>query len=188
GAGTGALAGGIKGGLGSASEVLENGLTAAACVAVNSLGAVIDPASGLPWELRQEIAGEFGPIARRAVEPPAPPAGQAGANTTIAVVATDATLSKAQAQKLAQMAHDGLGRAIRPAHTMFDGDTIFCLATGKRPLPGESGFFGVGQAEAINQLGRAVADCLSRAITRALVSATSLGGLTAFRDLPARQG
>lgn len=187
GAGTGALAGGIKGGLGSASEVLDNGLTAAACVAVNSLGVVIDPETGLPWELRQEIAGEFGPGARRAVASPAPPAGQAGANTTIAVVATDAILSKAQAQKLAQMAHDGLGRAIRPAHTMFDGDTIFCLATGKRPLPGEGGFFGVAQAEALNQLGRAVADCLSRAITRAVVSATSLGGLTAFRDLPPRQ-
>jgi L-aminopeptidase/D-esterase-like protein len=186
GAGTGALAGGIKGGLGSASEVLDNGLTVAALVAVNSLGSVLDPASGLLWEARLEIDGELGPLGWRPVRPPAPDQGQAGRNTTIGVVATDALLSKVQAQKLAQMAHDGLARAIRPAHTMFDGDTIFCLATGRRPLPATEGFFAAPQAQALNELGRAMADCFTRAVMRGVVEAVSLPGLTALRDLPQR--
>ena len=186
GAGTGALAGGIKGGLGTASERLENGLTVAALVAVNSLGSVIDPASGRPWEARLEMDGELGELGRRAVRLPAADAGQAGGNTTIGVVATDAVLSKVQAQKLAQMAHDGLARAIRPAHTMFDGDTIFCLATGRRPLPETPGFFAAPQAQSLNELGRAVADCFTRAVTRGVLAATSLAGMTAFRDLPVR--
>ncbi|MCU0579694.1 MAG: P1 family peptidase [Desulfobacterota bacterium] len=184
GAGTGALAGGIKGGLGTASERLENGLVVAAIVAVNSLGTVIDPRTGRPWEIALEMNGEFGAQGLRAArlpeaEPAAPPS-----NTTIGVVATDAMLNKAQAQKIAQMAHDGLARAIRPAHTMFDGDTIFCLATGRKPLPETKGFFAAPHAQAINELGRAAADCFSRAVIRAVLEADSLGEMTAFRDLP----
>lgn len=186
GAGTGALAGGIKGGLGTASEFLENGLTVAAIVAVNSLGTVVNPRTGRPWEIDLEMNGEFGAQGRRDVRLPdvetlAPPS-----NTTIGVVATDARLNKAQARKIAQMAHDGLARAIRPAHTMFDGDTIFCLATGRKPLPELKGFFAAPQAQSLNELGRAAADCLTRAIIRAVLEADGLGKMRAFRDLPDR--
>jgi L-aminopeptidase/D-esterase-like protein len=186
GAGAGALSGGVKGGLGMASEVLESGLTVAALVAVNSLGSVIDPGTGLAWELRLEIANEFNDIGQQAVKLPEPPQPVPGANTTIGVVATDTTLTKAQAQKIAQMAHDGMARAIRPSHTMFDGDTIFCLATGKRDLPETEGFFAAPKAQAINDVGTAAANCMSRAIIHALIAAESLGEVKALRDLPAR--
>ena len=183
GAGTGAISGGIKGGVGTASEVLDSGLTVAALLAVNSLGTVIEPAMGRPWESRLEMAGEFGPQAGRRVRLPQPPASGPAKNTTIGIVATDAVLTKAQAQKLAQMAQDGLARAIRPAHTMFDGDTIFCLATGKRNLPESSGFFAAPSAQAINELGRAAADCAARAIIRGVLSAKGLAGIAAFGEL-----
>jgi L-aminopeptidase/D-esterase-like protein len=186
GAGTGAFSGGIKGGLGCASEVTASGITVAALVAVNSLGSVIDPGSGTLWERRLEVDGEFGPLAQRGVKLPAPPSSAAGQNTTIGVVATDAVLTKVQACKIAQMAHDGMARAIRPAHTMFDGDTVFCLATGVRPLPVVSGFFASSDAEAINTLGHAGADCLARAIIHAILAADSCGAMTAFRDLAPR--
>ena len=186
GAGTGALAGGIKGGLGTASEVLNSGLTVAAMVAVNSLGSVIDPATGRPWEVSMEMGGEFGSEGKRSVLLPALPAGEPGRNTTIGIVATDGVLSKAQCQKIAQMAHDGMARSIRPSHTMFDGDTIFCLATGKKDMPRMAGFFAAPQAAALNEIGRAAADCLARAVIRAILEAQSLGGMIAFRDLPGR--
>jgi len=188
GAGTGAVAGGVKGGLGSASLVLDSGLTVAALVAVNCLGSVLDPATGRFWELGQELAGEFGPAAQQAkVLPPWPPQAEPAKNTTIAVVATDAALSKARCAKVAQMAQDGLVRAIRPAHTMFDGDTVFALATGQRPLPQAPGFFGPPAALAVSQIGAAAADCLSRAIIRGLLAAESLAGWPAFRDLAGRK-
>jgi L-aminopeptidase/D-esterase-like protein len=186
GAGTGALAGGVKGGLGTASERLPMGITVAALVAVNSLGSVIDPATGLFWEARMELDNELNGLGQRAVELPTPPDAQPAGNTTIGLVATDAVLTKAQARKLAQMAHDGMARAIRPSHTMFDGDTIFCLATGKRELPDTPGFFAAPQAQAINELGRAAADCFCRAVMRGVANATSLGGMTALKDLPGR--
>jgi L-aminopeptidase/D-esterase-like protein len=186
GAGTGALSGGIKGGLGTASEVLASGLTVAALVAVNSLGTVIDPATGTPWEVRLEVGGEFGADAKRPVLLPAQPAAEAGRNTTIGIVATDAGMNKAQCQKIAQMAHDGMARSIRPSHTMFDGDTIFCLATGRKNLPDTPGFFAAPKAAMLNEIGRAAADCMARAIIRAILAARSLNNMTAFRDLPAR--
>jgi L-aminopeptidase/D-esterase-like protein len=186
GAGTGAMAGGIKGGLGSASEILANGITVAAMVAVNSLGLVIDPETGSPWELRMELDCEFGEIGRKKVKLPAAAVAQACRNTTIGIVATDATLTKAQAQKIAQMAHDGYARSIRPAHTMFDGDTIFCAATNKIPLPATPGFFASPSAPAINEIGSAGADCMARAIIRAVLEAESMRDMIAFRDLSAR--
>lgn len=187
GAGTGAVAGGMKGGLGSASETLQSGITVGALVAVNSLGSLLNPATGLFWELGLELAGELGPEAAQAkVLPPWPPQAEPAKNTTIGVVASDATLSKAQCKKVAQMAQDGLARAIRPAHTMFDGDTIFALATGERPLPSAPGVFGAPQATAVTEIGRAAADCLSRAILRAALAAESLGGWPAFADLASR--
>ncbi|MEJ5359214.1 MAG: P1 family peptidase [Desulfobacterales bacterium] len=187
GAGTGAVAGGIKGGVGTASLVLDSGITVAALLAVNAGGTVIDPATGRPWEIGSEIAQEFGGEGKRAVVLPAPPDPQPGRNTTIGVVATDALLSKAQALKVAQMAHDGLARAVRPAHTLFDGDTLFCLATGRKPLPRETGVFPVPAAGALSAIGHAAALCTARAIVRAVLSAASLAGIPAFRDLPDRK-
>ncbi len=186
GAGTGALSGGIKGGLGTASEVLSSGLTVAAMVAVNSLGTVIDPATGKPWEIRMEVGGEFGEQGKRSVIMPVPPKAEASRNTTIGIVATDAVLTKAQAQKVAQMAHDGMARAIRPSHTMFDGDTIFCMATNKKDLPDTPGFFAAPKAMALIEVGRAAADCMTRAIIRAVLEANTLRNMIAFRDLAQR--
>ncbi len=186
GAGTGAMSGGIKGGLGTASLVLDSGVTVAALIAVNSLGSVINPATGRPWEIGLEIDGEFGAQGQRAVKLPEMPAPQEARNTTIGIVATDATLTKAQAKKIAQMAQDGFARAIRPAHTMFDGDTIFCVGTGKKPLPETEGFFAAPYAQAITELGHAAADCASRAIIHAILAASSLGGMTAWADLADR--
>ncbi len=183
GAGTGALSGGIKGGLGTASVMLESGLTVAALAAVNSLGSTIDPATGTFWEVRLEIAEEFTGRIRGRVKLPEPPSGAPGENTTLAVVATDAFLTKSQARKIAMMAHDGMGRAIRPAHTMFDGDIVFCLSTGKHKPPKAPGFFAVPIAQAISEIGHAAADCLARAIIRGIVDAESMFGMTAYRDL-----
>lgn len=186
GAGTGAVAGGIKGGIGTASEVLPSGATVGAIVAVNSFGSIVDPATGLLWEARLEVDGEFGDLVSRAVGIPRLAASGACQNTTLGVVATDAILTKAQAQKVAQMAHDGLARAVRPAHTMFDGDTVFCLSTGLKALAQLEGFFQGAQAAAINELGRAAADTLARAVIHAVLAAKSAFGFLAFRDLPER--
>ena len=183
GAGTGALSGGVKGGLGTASLILNSGITVAAMVAVNSMGSVIDPQTGRPWEIRLELQGEFGNQGNRAVKLPPPSEVTSGQNTTIGLVGTDAILSKVQARKVAQMAHDGIARAIRPSHTMFDGDTIFCMATGKRKLPESPGFFLSPQAQGINELGHAAADCTSRAIIRGVLGAQTLADMIAFRDL-----
>jgi len=186
GAGTGAWSGSIKGGLGSTSLILHSGVTVAALVAVNSAGSVINPDTGCPWEIGLEIGNEFGQQGKRAVRLPPQTASASVKNTTIGIIATDAMLTKAQAQKIAQMAHDGMARAIRPSHTMFDGDAIFCMATGKRKLPENSGFFSTPQAPAINEIGHSAADCMSRAITRAILTAESLAGKTAFCDLKTR--
>jgi L-aminopeptidase/D-esterase-like protein len=183
GAGTGAVAGAIKGGLGTASVLLEAGYTVGALVAVNCLGTVIDPQTGGLWERRLEVDGEFGNQGRRLVSIPVPPDNAPGRNTTIAVVATDAILTKPEAQKIAQMAHDGMARAIRPAHTMFDGDTVFCLGTGKKALPETTGIFSRPHAEAVSAVGHHAADCLARAIIHAVLGAESMGNITAFRDL-----
>ena len=183
GAGTGAMSNSIKGGLGSASLILDSGITVAALVAVNSDGSVINPESGRPWEIGLEVDDEFGDQGRRSVRLPPPPGSEPAKNTTIGIIATDATLSAPQTQKVAQMAHDGMARAIRPAHTMFDGDTIFCLATGQKELPEAPGFFIAPRALSLNELGHAAANCMSRAIIRAILNADSLAGMTAFRDL-----
>jgi len=186
GAGTGAQSGSIKGGLGTASCRLSSGITVAALIAVNSLGSVVDPASGLFWEIGLELEDEFGLKGRRRAS--LPPVGCQGpaVNTTIGVVATDAVLEKSETQKVAQMAQDGLARAIRPAHTMFDGDTIFCLATGRKTLPQSPGFFVAPQAQALNELGHAAAECVGRAIIHGILDAHSMGGMTAFADLQER--
>ena len=183
GAGTGAFAGPIKGGIGTASVVLASGLTVGGLVAVNPGGSVVNPQTGELWEHGLELDREFGGQGQRRVKLPPMPALAPKSNTTIAVVATDAILVKREAQKIAQMAHDGLARAIRPIHTLFDGDTVFCLGTGKSALPETDGFYRDQHSEALNALGHAAADCLSRAIIQAVVSAQSLAETTAFRDL-----
>ena len=183
GAGTGASAGGIKGGIGSASLVLESGQAVAALVAVNPRGSVVNPKTGELWERGLELNNEFGDQGQRRVKLPPLPEADPGSNTTIAVVATDAVLTKYEAQKIAQMAHDGMARVIRPIHTMFDGDTVFCLGTGKKELHETEGFIAGQHPEALNGLGNAATDCLARAILQAIVSAESLAGIIAFRDL-----
>ena len=167
GAGTGALTRGLKGGLGSASAVLDaGGFTVGALVAVNAMGAVTAGESphfwAAPWELEREFGG-LGPpqVTHPAAEPG--PGKATGTATTIAIVATDAALDQAQCTRLAISAHDGMARAIVPSHTPLDGDLIFAAATGTRPLddPLADPF----------RLGHAAACCLSRAIARAVHAA-----------------
>ncbi|HEX2892174.1 P1 family peptidase [Vineibacter terrae] len=189
GAGLGAKAGNLKGGLGSASAVdSTTGLKVGALVAVNARG--FTTMGDLPqfWTWALEQGGEFGGL-------PPPPRGLAlrvshrrgelsheaepaaadpRGNTTIAVVATNAGLDKATCRRLAVMAQDGLARAIRPVHTPQDGDSVFALATGRlgRPL----------DAMAIGELGTLAADCLARAVARAVYHATTLGASRSWRD------
>jgi len=171
GAGYGALTSGLKGGLGSASAVLDSGLTVGALVAVNALGSATVGEGPQFWAAPWELDGEFGGLGLPAVFPAAaepPPRKRLGEATTIAIVATDAALSRAQAQRLATAAHDGIARALVPSHTPFDGDLVFAAATGDRPLgdPAADGF----------ALGHAAACCLARAIARAVYLARPLPG------------
>ena len=132
GAGVGARAGVLKGGVGTASMKLQNGVTVGAIVVVNAAGNVVDPATGLPW--MAHLIEEFGLDARRRPDrsrrSPNSTARQSPLNTTIAVVATDAALTPAACRRVAVAAHDGLAHTIRPCHTPVDGDTVFALATG----------------------------------------------------------
>lgn len=174
GAGTGATVGKMagpafmmKGGLGSASMQLADGTIVGAIVAVNALGDVIDPAT------QQVIAGARSPDGSGFVA--ANPFG----NTTIAVVATSAALTREQANKMAQMAHNGLAQAIRPAHTMFDGDTVFALALGPTSQqPQDSQLAAVH----ISTIGAAAATTLARAIVKAVRNATTLHGVPAVQS------
>lgn len=167
GAGTGAVAGGLKGGIGTASTVLADGATVGALVAVNSAGRLVDPATGRLYGAPYMLPGELPPFAAdRPVGPARPPSAPGfGLNTTIGVVATDATLTKAECAKLAGVAQDGIARAAVPAHTMFDGDTVFAMATGTRPAPDQLGLYALQWA---------ATDCLTRAMVRALLAATSV--------------
>jgi L-aminopeptidase/D-esterase-like protein len=185
GAGTGAtigkifgMAGAMKSGLGSASMEIGGGVVVGAIVAVNAFGDVLDPATG------QIIAGarpaKLGPVIVGGVSQFADTlkvmqtftgrtilSMATGGNTVIAVVATNAKFDKAQATKVAQMAHDGLARVVRPAHTMLDGDTIFALATGQRKAN-------------VSIVGAFAAETLAQAIIRAVKAATPAGGLPAI--------
>jgi L-aminopeptidase/D-esterase-like protein len=192
GAGTGAVAGGVKGGIGTAGSVLDSGVTVAALVAVNAAGSVLDPATGELYGARFGEAGEFALPALTPERHRAASARLAQArtlNTTLAVVATDAVLTKAQAQKLAGTAHDGLARAVRPVHLLSDGDTVFALATGSRPLvPAEAAAgdpaFGVHvEAGALNAILAAGADTLTRAVVHAMLAAESAAGFPSYREL-----
>lgn len=175
GAGTGATTADLKGGLGSASLVLETGHTVGALVAVNPFGSANVPDHPHFWAAPFEVGEEFGDLGpcpesrpltlprNRKME-----ALNAKANTTIAIVATDAVLTKGQAKRLATVAHDGMARSLVPSHTPFDGDLVFSLATGARPLE-------AGEQDMI-LLGHAAAHCLARAIARGVHAATPAEG------------
>jgi L-aminopeptidase/D-esterase-like protein len=180
GAGTGATVGksegagrAMKAGIGSAAIRMPDGLIVAALVAVNAAGDVVDPATG------KVVAGVRTPdgksladarvlLTSGALKQPA----RLGENTTLGVVATNATLTKTQATKVAEMAHDGFARAIYPSHTMGDGDTIFTLATA-----GQSG------AADVSRVGALAAQVVADAIVRAARQATGIAGYPAARDL-----
>ncbi len=178
GAGTGARNGGLKGGVGTASLVLPGGRVVGALVVANAYGRVHDPKSGELYARYLEVAGEF-----RLKRPPQPltppdhteaPLSPFPRQTVIGCVAVNARLSKAQAQRVARMAHDGIARAIQPAHTLFDGDTLFCLATGGEPVQ--------SPAE-LSLLGAVAADVVARAIVHGVLHARSAGGLVSYRAL-----
>ena len=178
GAGTGATVGKVlgpqlatKSGLASLSEDLGGGIVVGVIVAVNAAGDVVDPASN------EIVAGPRNPrgpgfissveLVKSALRTAAGPS-----NTTIGVVATNASLSKVQANKVAQMAQDGLALAIRPVHTMMDGDTVFALATGT-----------AGRNVDVNVIGTVAVQLMARAIVRAARQATGLAGVPAAADL-----
>ncbi|MGY4960335.1 P1 family peptidase [Streptomyces sp. 900105245] len=173
GAGTGAVAGGLKGGVGTASTVLGSGITVAALVVANAAGSALDPETGVLYGELYQGRVEYPPqrvheAARRRLAEAAADNAPPPLNTTLAVVATDADLSKAQAQKLAATAHDGIARAVRPVHLLHDGDTVFALATGARPLD--------AHPLALNEILAAGADLVTRAIVRAVRAAGSVDG------------
>jgi len=186
GAGLGAKAGRLKGGLGSASLLLADGATVGALVAVNSWGAVVRPDCPRLWAAEQALAGEVPPQPAAPAAPLDPEdlsacaAMVAGANTTIAVVATDAPLDKNACRRFAIMAQDGLAQAIRPTHTPFDGDTVFALSTGESSREVDPARLAV--------LGAAAAACLARAIMRAVVAAAPLGPYPSWRQLAGGDG
>jgi len=175
GAGTGATTAGLKGGLGSASTVLASGITVGAVAAANGVGSATVGASRHFWASPQEIGDEFGGLGF----PHPLPAGSQDVvlkhrraspveNTTIAVVATDAVLSKAAAKRLAIAAHDGFARAMWPAHTPFDGDLVFALATGRSGIEPDP--------VAVIELYAAAGATMARAIARGVFSATPQPG------------
>ncbi|MBN34891.1 MAG: peptidase T4 [Rhodospirillaceae bacterium] len=178
GAGLGAKAGHLKGGLGSASSVSDDGLQVGVLVAVNAVGSAVIPGTATLWSAPYEQTDEMGSAPRDLPDGDLPldavVGGFPGENTTVAVVATNATLDKAQAQRVAIMAHDGLARAIRPIHTPFDGDTVFSLATARDAREIGSGRLAV--------IGGLAADCLTRAVGRAMVAAKSLGDMKSYGD------
>lgn len=171
---------GMKGGLGTASEALAGGLLVGALVAVNALGDVVDPGTGqivagarLPGEGRPRLADSVEVLR---AEPdrgkrarPAPPSGQ-DTNTVIGVVATNARLSKEDVNFVAMMAHDGLARTIRPAHTLRDGDTIVALATGEQPAD-------------VTAIGALAAEALAQAVLNGVRAAESVPGWPAASSL-----
>lgn len=194
GAGTGARAGGLQGGTGTASSVVAvpdaSGrppvdVVVGAIAVVNAHGSVVDPSTGLPWQpdglgLRRPVAAERRSLLD-ALAAPVP----VRLNTTIGVVATSAQLTKAEATRVADVAHDGLARAIRPAHGATDGDTVFAVATGRHELPaGVERLGAAGSRHAsLAPILAAAADTFAAACTHAVVAATRVGDVPAYREL-----
>ena len=186
GAGAGATVGKLlgrrpmKGGIGTASIKLPNGIVVASIVAVNCVGDVLDPSTG------QIVAGALTPdgksflniagALKRGTGVAAAGAGSGGAgageNTTIGVVATNARFSKTEMTKIAQMAHDGMARAISPSHTMYDGDTLFAMSTGTSPVVAN-----------VTGIGALAAEAVSGAIVRGVMAAISIPGYPGYREM-----
>ena len=163
----------MKGGVGTAAIRLPDGLVVSALVAVNAIGDVVDPATGqLVAGVRTEDGKSMADV-RRLLRAGALGGAEPGANTTLAVVATNARMTKTQMAKVAQMAHDGFARAIVPVHTPADGDTAFAVATGS-----------LGRGADLLVVGSLAADVTSQAIVSAVRAATGLPSLPAARDLP----
>ncbi len=183
GAGAGAQAGSLKGGVGTASEEVD-GIVVGALAVVNAAGEAVRLDTGLPYAAEYADESEFG-VSRwpgRAGNFTAPAGTRL--NTTIGVVAVDAALSKAQCRRLAVAAQDGIAWAVRPAHTMFDGDTVFALATGEKELAGAEGPIGdAGAAAALDRLCTAAARVFARAMVHGLLSAKGVPGLPAYAEV-----
>ena len=171
GAGFGATTLNLKGGLGSASAVLDSGITVGALVIVNALGSVTVGDGPQFWAAPWELDGEFGGLGLPATFPASHdpmPGKRLGEATTIAIVATDAAMSKAEVQRMATAAHDGMARAIVPSHTPYDGDLVFGVATGSRPITNP-------HADPFT-IGHAASAVLARAIARAVYHAQAMPG------------
>lgn len=182
GAGFGAKSGYLKGGLGSASSILPSGMTVGALAAVNSRGSVVDATNGLPLAMAAARPDDFPGVPSAGFPTSVVSPGNANreegrTNTTLCVVATDAVLSKAEAERVAMLAHDGLARSINPVHTLFDGDIVFALSTAQKSLPD-----GQGRAAALVDLGSEVANCLARAVFRGVLFAESMNDLICYRE------
>ncbi len=162
----------MKGGIGTASITLPSGLTVAALVAVNAAGDIVDPSTGQIVAGKRSADGRGFADARKLLRTGTTVTERAGENTTLGLIATNARLTKAQAKKIAEMAHDGFARAIVPAHTMNDGDTIFAFGTGA--------FAGDANVTTIGSLG---AEVMADAILRAVREATGLPNYPSVRDL-----
>jgi L-aminopeptidase/D-esterase-like protein len=186
GAGYGAMAGALKGGVGSASAVTDDGFAVGALAAVNSAGSVVAPGGRTFWAAPYELDGEFGGLGAGGLAGPPDDWGLAKgraaeprANTTLACVATDVALTPAQAKRVAIMAQDGLARAIRPAHAPTDGDVVFALSTGRLPLADPA-------PQTLARIGALAADALARAVARGVHAATAwpgAEGVVCWRDL-----
>ena len=178
GAGTGALCGGIKAGFGYAETQLPSGISVAAAVVVNAAGSAVDPTTGRLWADHRQLLARPTDLERDALAT-AYAAAQTSYATTIGVILTDALLSKAQASKLAAVAHDGMARAIRPIHSMLDGDTVFCLASAHRPVVLDPPHW----LFAFNTLLAGVADVFTEACLDAMLAATGRGVWKSYTEL-----
>ena len=191
GAGAGARSGGMQGGVGMASSVVTlagRRVTVAALTVVNSAGSAIDGSSAMPWlphpELRRPSTADRRSWAAAVAPPEQPPTPPM--NTTIGVVATDAVLTRPEVGRLAQSAHDGLARAIRPAHLLVDGDTVFGMATCDVALVESEASFvrdPGSRTAALNGLFAAAADAFAIACADAVLTARTIGALPAYCDL-----
>jgi L-aminopeptidase/D-esterase-like protein len=184
GAGYGAMAGSLKGGVGSASIVSGDGISVGALVAVNSWGSVVAPGGRTFWAAPFEVGDEFGGLGSAGLAAAPDDWGLSkgpaeGRNTTIACVATDVGLTPAQAKRVAVMAQDGLARAIRPIHAPFDGDVVFAMSTARKAMPDAADYI-------VARIGALAADCLARAVARAVYEGQAWPGIAVpcWRDLP----